>query len=279
MRRSYRSLYIQPSSPLRTPSLQSLDPVRKTSVPLLTLSLTSFPQVRKPSMPLRASSLQSAFSPQSSLDSISVAERARFFAKTPSVHPVLALRYKWRTACARALQTDKPNENLLAAMQHRGVALPAPVKIDFVRTVSSAALLSTARRGSAAHLLAERAPRFARAASLIDASASDFIPSAAAIKRRSSDCDLRLCTAWRTELNTLMRPPCTTSTTEQDAAQPRLPGASTWRTELNSRMRLPPPNKTEETSRLPGALRCAKAHAPRVRGRCAELKASREGSK
>ena len=161
-------------------------------------------------------------------------------------------------------------------MHHRGVALPAPVKTDFVRTVSSAALLSTARRGSAAHLLVPRAPRVARAASLIETPSPDFAPPAAATRRRSSDQDLRVCTAWRTERNTLMRlsppefvsldsAPPPTSTTEQDAAQPRLPGAITWRAELNSRMRLPPPNQTEEASRLPGALRCAKAHAPRVR--------------
>ena len=282
---------VQPSLPLRTPSLQSLPPLRETSVPLRTSSLPSVSPVLKPSVPLRASSRKSASSDPSSLDSISDAEHGLalgFAARMPSVHPVLALRYKWRTACAKALQTDTPDDSFISVMQRRGVSLPAPVKTDFVRTVSSAALSSTARRGIAAHLLIPRAPRVARAASLNDAPPADFAPFAAATRRRSSDQDLRLCTAWRTERNTLMRlsppefispdaappfkydsvrPPSTDAPAAAAARRRSYNDGTTnaWRTELNTVMRLSPPNEEEEASRLPGALRCAKAHAPHVR--------------
>jgi len=298
IRRYFRSLSVQPSLP---PSL----PVRETSVPLRTSSLPSAPRARKPSFPLRASSLQSASSDPSSPDSISDAEHALalgFAARTPAVHPVIALRYKWRTACAKALQTETPDESFLSVMKRRGVALPAPVKTDLVRTASSAALSSTARRGSATHLLAERAPRITRAAKLINAPTPplDFTPSAAATKRQPSDHGLR---RWRTERNTLMRlspPECIsisdpppvasaaaaarrrssddgTNTWRTETGHEHLaqtghdrsrPVINTWSTELSTLMRLPPPNEEEEASRLPGALRCAKAHAPRALQGC-----------
>jgi len=258
-----------------------LPPVRETSMPRRTTSLPFVPQVRKPPMPLRASSLPSASSTESSPASIS-----GFAARTSSVHPVLALRCKWRTACAAALQTDTPEESFLSVMKCRGVTLPAPVKTDFVRPPSTA---SASRRKRAAHLLAEQAPPIARAASLNDAPHPplDFATSPAATRRRSSDPDLRLCTAGRTERNTLMRlsppkliarasPPVKYDSVRLslDELSPAAAGsrrraysASTnaWRTELHILMRLSPPNSTnkaEGASRLPGALRCAKAHAP-----------------
>ncbi|KAJ1472794.1 hypothetical protein T484DRAFT_1914158 [Baffinella frigidus] len=228
IRRSFPTLSVKPSLPLRASSLQSV------------------PQVHKPSLPLRAASETATITP----DSISHAQHALFFrdptqtggkhthgthgrfaASTPTVHPVLALRYKWRTACAKALKTDTPHEHFLSAIQHRGLALPAPVKTDAARPLSSASL--SWRRGSAAHLHAPRAPRDARAASVIDAppTPSNFPPAAAATRRRSYE-----------------------------------EGKSTWRTERNTLMPPPP--------RLPGPLRCAKAHAPRVRGTSTSLAAS-----
>ena len=231
-------------------------------------------------MLLRASSLPSASSPESSPASISGA------ARTSSVHPVLTLRCKWRTACATALQTSTPDGSFLSVMQRRSVTLPAPVKTDFVRPPSTA---SASRRESAAHLLAERAPPITRSASLNDAPRPplDFDTSAAATRRHSPDPDLRLCTAGRTERNTLMRlsPPKSISRAsppvKHDSVRLSLDerspaaaasrgrsynaGTNAWRTELHILMRLPPPNSTnkaEGSSRLPGALRCAKAHAP-----------------
>ena len=144
------------------------------------------------------------------------------FTPTKSIHPVLALRYKWRTACAKARETDKPDEIFLSAIQHRGIALPAPVKTKSVIPFSSASLSrrsslpttpteatstpKTSRRGgSAPYLHVARAPRVTRSASVDSPPLSSPPPAAAATRHRSHDHDTRLRTTWRTERNTLMR--------------------------------------------------------------------------
>ncbi|KAJ1472795.1 hypothetical protein T484DRAFT_1752514 [Baffinella frigidus] len=239
---------------------------RSPSVQPSASSLQSAPQVRKPSLPLRASSLKSSTAAISHEGTragrrlslpvdAKVGSRFAWFAAKTSVHPVLATRYKWRAACAKALQMDRPDEHFLSAMQHRGIALPAPIKTDAVRRPSTEATslpsstASTSRRGSTTHLHAPRAPRFARAASVIDASPHppDFAPAAVATRRRSYDQDTRLCISYRTERNTLMRLSPRFGT--EQAAMPQLP----------------------EPSRLPGPLRCAKKYAPRVRSASTSL--------
>ncbi|KAJ1483895.1 hypothetical protein T484DRAFT_1798508 [Baffinella frigidus] len=190
-----------------------------------------------------------------------------------SVHPVLATRYKWRTACAKARQAlhnpacPSPVEPFLSAIQHRGSALPLSGKYDSVRPASSASparpsplakpstevvcwlsaasAAITSRRGSAnLHGVHAARPPTRRAASVIATPASPLaLPSAsAAPRRRSHDHVTGLCNARRTERNTLMR-----------LSPPRSLDAS-----------LPAGSAPPVQHPLPGPLRCAKAHAPRV---------------
>ncbi|KAJ1484801.1 hypothetical protein T484DRAFT_1746413 [Baffinella frigidus] len=247
-------------------------------------SLKSVSQGRKPSPPLRDSSMQST---ASNPGRTSGSERTRFFAmKRSSVHPVLATRYTWRTACAKALSSDTPDEPFLSAMQHRGIAM---VKYDSVRPVSSTSLprpsplsrpstevvsqhlpssTNNSSRGNAT--LLDARPSTRRPASVTDTSTPvDFTP---ATRRRSYDHVTGLCTAGRTERNSLMRlsPPAL------DASLPLPAGSAPIQRLLSAPLRcakarapLPP---HAALLRLPGPLRCAlrsrapRNHAPRDLG-------------
>ena len=224
----------------------------KSSLPLRASPLQSIPQVHKPWLPLRGASNKSAPAPENTPDSISDAELARFSRackftpRMPSVQPVLATRNKWWTASSQGRQCDTPDQPLGSAMRRHGVPLPAPVETKSARPVISVSVSRPSpfsspspeviswitSPGSATLLHAPQIlPKNLRVARA--ASAFDFTPAAAAIRIGPNSHDTRLCIAWRTERNSLLRH---SKRAEQDA--------------------LP---------RLPGALRRAKAHAPRTR--------------
>jgi len=253
---AFRNLSIRPSTP---------------SLPCRAVSLDSVPQVRTPTMQSAVASPQSASSPTaSSHGSTSDSEHTRFFQDSTrgsravaahvflskegthgwarlspsgrlslqvedepgfapnmrSVHPMLATRYKWRTACANARQMDTPGvEPFLSAMHRESQAhrRTAKVKYDCVRSASSAPL-------SRPSPLSMSSPKLVH-----------WPSSTASISRVTG-----LCTAGRTERNTLMR-----------LSPPRLLDAS-----------LPLPAGSAPVQHpLPGPLRCALAHAPCARVR------------
>ncbi|KAJ1495142.1 hypothetical protein T484DRAFT_2016770 [Baffinella frigidus] len=150
------------------------------SLPPQASSLKSVPQVRKPSFrPSPSLKSTRGISPTSSSDSdpplffgdcIQVSREVEFtksgmvfttsggkhllvrggVALTPGVHRVLATRYKWRTACAKARESNTPEELFDAAMQHSLETLPAPGMYDSVRPPSQGPLLSHASFASLA---------------------------------------------------------------------------------------------------------------------------------
>ena len=187
----------------------------------------------KPSLPLRAPSLQTI--PQARVRKPSLSFQA------PSLQSIPQVREP-PTVCAKAHQSDTPDQPFRSAMLHRGIApvgtasfsRPSPLARPSHETISWLSSPDSALRkerfGGATLLYPPRGLRVARAAS-----AFDFTPAAAATRLAPREDDTWLCIAWRTERNALPR----------------------HRPQFGTEEAAPP--------RLPGALRFAQGHAPRVR--------------
>ncbi|KAJ1472147.1 hypothetical protein T484DRAFT_1752870 [Baffinella frigidus] len=241
------------------------------SLPPRASSLKSVPQVRKPSFrPSRA--LKSML--ENSSDSSSDSEPPRFFgdwaqgsrvvaahvvsttsggkhtlvrgglAQTPTVHRVLATRYKWRTACAKALSGENSPEELFdAAMKPRGAileTLPAG-KYDAARPPSRGPLLSHVSSTSLSR------PSLLSMPSATSPAAMRWLSSPDLGTARRGTANL---TYRGTERSTLVR-----SRSPHTRSLPAK-SSSTW--------------ALEGEAQLPGQLRCALRHAPRAAARAAQ---------
>ncbi|KAJ1487952.1 hypothetical protein T484DRAFT_1940330 [Baffinella frigidus] len=167
------------------------------------------------------------------------------FARRRPVNVILMTRYKWRMACASARLTDTPEEAFLAVMQLRGCPAPSRAQYDSIHSTSSSPSSINSLR-----VCSKSAPR-PRPAS-VDAASSpvfDVSPADAASRPRSWDYKSLPC-ASRAERDPFLPP----TRYSLPALSPRIGIlASTQVTRV-----WPSPL---DVSRLPGALRCARAHA------------------
>ena len=162
------------------------------------------------------------------------------FARRRPVHPVLAIRYKWRTACEIARKTDTPEKSFMAVLQLRSTALRPPVKCDSIRPVSTCSALrpSTSSAVRPTNLRGGASTKAAPHPRVVDAPPTplNISPTDAASMPRSWAHDTLLSNASRAQRDFLLPP-----------------------------MRLSEQMPSLQQSRLPGPLRCARAHAPRFR--------------